>query len=317
MSISFDQFAAMKHTPVTSQEMAEKIQSMEARNPHVADLGLTNSFAKRDLSYFGTWATYLGDKLLVQRRTPSNEAEWDSYLKEQYQALRDKLNNEFIIVEYNWAGYSKDKDGVVQPAYGGLEETSWCNFHQPPFGSDDNSWNPDLTREQSGKGEWRAGIFRLARAVRDTPIEGAWLTDFYKGIMTRDMNDLRSKLRKIKPADRREVEEVMVSILKDEERALGADHPIWLIGGYNPECQSYLAHELAGDETWRVITIPHHSGLNLGKVRGKESERRWSQFALSLMYDRIAQARNKQGKPWNVDAAVKAEYAAARPSAKD
>lgn len=59
--------------------------------------------------------------------------------------------------------------------------------------------------------------------------------------MSENTIDLLRMLREIKPADRRDVEEDMVSILKNEERVLGADHPIWLIGGYNPERQPYLA----------------------------------------------------------------------------
>lgn len=244
------------------------------------------------LSAAGSWATYLGNRLGVNPQ--------DS-LEAQHGAIKDRITNEFIIVELNWKG-REDDGGPYQD-----EPYDWHNFHDLPFVKDDLQWKVD---EHGAKVHSSNGIFRLAQAVWGTPMEGAWLTDFWKGMPTENGAALDGVLRSMSEVERDRLEEGMVKILAKEADTLGALRPIWLINGHDYERVMRHAQELVGGETWRIIQIPHHSGGNQGYGHtGKVSMKRWCPEALTFMYEAIGKARSALGLEWEVDSHEQTRFA--------
>lgn len=292
--VSFEAFKKMNDVPILSEDDLRSwgsiVVSRETRRT------LADNLIDYPLSASGSWATYLGNQLGVD---PPDS------LEAQYRAVKERLTNEFIIVELNWAG-----EGDGAKPYGG-EPYTWHNFHDWAFHGFDAQWKVD---ENGAAGHHPNGVYRLAQAVWNTPIEGAWVTDFWKGMPSSSGPKLNANLSSISQAERDKLEEGMVQILAKEAKSLGAGRPIWLVVGHDYDRVLRHARELVGDETWRIILIPHHSGGNQGYVKGKASMRRWCPEALTAMYDSIGKVRSALGLEWKVDTAEKTKFVFRRAS---
>lgn len=127
----------------------------------------------------------------------------------QYERLKDLINSDFIIVAVNWAGSADGKP------YGGKGSTTWRNFHSP-------SMTPFYGPEDKE---------RFTKLFEGTPLEGAYMTDAFKGVATRYSGALKKKTQ-----ENPDLAAVMRGILRKERQLLQAgDHPVcWItIGNAN------------------------------------------------------------------------------------
>lgn len=292
-NIDLDTFSRLTITPILTDEQRNSFGDYPSLLANRNSTTLADNLDGLHLSDVGTWATYLGKDLGVN---PPDS------LPEQWEHLRGTINADFIIVEMNWAGKASDDGTEIWVPYGG-EYPVWHNFHTPPFTTDDESWVVAHGDEHINRGS--NGVFRLARAVDGTPLQGAWVTDFWKGMATQSSIELNKALSTLNKEERTRLESGMISILRREAETLGARKPIWLVVGHDYDTAMRHAAELTDGEDWRIILIPHHSGQN----QGKGSLKRWNYLSLLAMYESIQDACDRLGLPWNVDAEAQARFA--------
>lgn len=296
--VSFEQFQDLMTTPVVDDQLMKRIRELEEASEGAADLQISKLINGLHFADVGTWATYMGKELI--KGDP-----WDAH--DQYEALKDKLNNDFILVELNWAG-DPNKPVTHVP-----DRNVWWNFHGNSFLDDDITWDTRIAWKERSWENRRSGVCLLSELTHDTPLEGSWLTDLWKCMATKGKVALNAELRGLGRSVRYQLLDIMAAILRREAETLGAVHPIWLLGGYNPdrnEEHRLLAQALVGSETDRVICLPHHSGMNWGTdTRRRFSRRRWNQKSLTAMLNEIGEERRRLGLHWDVDAKKKAAAA--------
>lgn len=295
--VSPKQFQSLMTTTVVDDQLMQQIRELERGSDGVAELEISKRINGLHFADVGTWATFMGKELI-------SGDPWD--VRNQYKALKDKLNDDFILVELNWAGDPKGAAGLDP------NRNVWWNFHGNPFLNDDPTWDTRLPMKERG-GQQRNGVCLLGELTHDTPMEGSWVTDLWKCVPTKGAVDLKATLNHLGMSVHHQLLDIMAKILRREAKTLGASHPIWLLGGYNPGVKDdrLLAQTLVGSQTERVICLPHHSGMNRGPdSKGRFSRRRWNQESLIAMLNEIGQERKRLGLPWDVDAGKKAAAAA-------
>ena len=127
------------------------------------------------------------------------KASQDMTVLESYDALKDIIHANVILLGYN-SGTHAPGAGAGQP---------WANFH---CGSRD---------------------YLTAFGTAGTPLEGAYITDFYKGLPTRDSKELDDKLEAGGPEYEAGINKLMTAVFEREMEIIGAgpDVPVICLGG--------------------------------------------------------------------------------------
>lgn len=250
---------------------------------------------------FGTWAydtTYIGSEASPEAKEKLTEYSKnlargvnDDIMRDAYEMLFEDEdyprpswlggpNPRFIFLFGNW-GDSLD----AHYQSGDINAGVYADFSGPLFGSEkpNSTWTPkeshtraiwrDDKEHNTRKGDY---IGRFASAIYGTPLWGAFMTDYIKGIHTPDETTLGKAFR---DTDRNTLYNAMNQLLSWEigrlRSALSLDgfqgdgaEPILLLTreAYNQvkKASGKDKKPLSKINSWQVIRWPHHSGSGSG-----------------------------------------------------
>lgn len=156
------------------------------------------------------------------------KASQDMTVVESYDALKDIIHANVVLLGFN-SGTHAPGDGAGQP---------WANFH---CGSRD---------------------YLTAYGTVGTPLEGAYITDFYKGLPTRDSKELKDKLKAGGPEYEAGINKLMTAVFEREMEIIsaGPDVPVICLG-----LDTYQAFTKAFGDSRPAFRAPHAGDFSLNK----------------------------------------------------
>lgn len=156
------------------------------------------------------------------------KASQDMTVLESYEALKDIIHANVVLLGFN-SGTHAPGDGAGQ---------TWANFH---CGSRD---------------------FLTAYGTVGTPLEGAYITDFYKGLPTQTSKDLKDKLKAGGPEYEAGINKLMTAVFEREMEIIGAgpDVPVICLG-----LDTYEAFRKAFGDSRPAFRAPHAGDVSLNK----------------------------------------------------
>ncbi|MDN3904354.1 hypothetical protein [Arthrobacter sp. YD2] len=157
------------------------------------------------------------------------KASQDMTVVESYDALKDIIHNNVILLGFN-SGTHAPGAGAGQP---------WANFH---CGSRD---------------------YLTAYGTAGTPLEGAYITDFYKGLPTRNSKELKDKLKAGGPEYEAGINKLMTAVFDREMEIIGAapEVPVICLG-----FDTYQAFSKAFGDSRPAFRAPHAGHVALNKA---------------------------------------------------
>lgn len=155
-------------------------------------------------------------------------ASQDMAVVESYDALKDTIHANVILLAYN-SGTHAPGAGAGQP---------WATFH-------------------CGRRD-----YLTAYGTVGTPLEGAYMTDFYKGLPTRTSKALQDKFKEGGPEYEAGINKLMTAVFEREMEILGArpDVPVICLG-----VDAYKAFSEAFGDSRPAFLGPHAGNVALNK----------------------------------------------------
>lgn len=277
------------HVDTWLSENTGKVNPKHLGKEHGAVFYAYNTFERSSAGLYGNWVMPSvkadGDtdiresasKLLFRADNPPdwNLSRWQDIHDEDLGAFYDCVfktritdrvarggamaapNPRFAFVFLNWGGvFHFDWTLGKLPAY--------RDFH-PLLNSDGSCWPIDKADPNTPKDLWF-----LPCAIFGTPMEGGYMTDFYKGINTKGQTELNSILNNdldIPMTDMlcTELEQLMGKNEHDTDTVI-----LFCVSGVRKAIASALKHDPTNTRfrerfaPWKVITWPHHSSQARG-----------------------------------------------------
>lgn len=153
-------------------------------------LGVPETTKAGPYSDYVSWAVWKKESAGQGPQAASN----DMSVLASYEILEDKIHTDVILLALNKG---------MNPT--SLSTAPWANFHS---GSRD---------------------YNLARALEDTPLSGAYITDLYKGLPTKSAAELNKFMDGLSSPDRARINEAMRRIFEREMEIIGASMNVPII----------------------------------------------------------------------------------------